>query len=798
MEKFAIGIAIGASLNSTFNAALATSQEKIKGLTSSVQTLSAQKMAVTEVTKYRAELVALGNRQQQLTGRSREFSRELAAAKAGLQAANAKAQAMGINIGRLTDEERRLEAALKNTNRAIGARTALAKNKQFRAELQGDMLGATATAMMAAQPVMAAVGFESAMADVKKVVDFETPEAFQEMGRDILALSTRIPFAAEGLSKIVAAAGQSGIAKSSAELLAFAEDAAKMGVAFDIEASEAGTMMANWRAAMALNQGQAVSLANAVNHLSNNMNAQAGAIGEVIQRQGAVAKAAGLTEIQTASLAGALLSSGAGPEIAATAMKNLTGALTRGYAATKAQQDAFAALGLDAQSMAKAMQEDAEGAIMTVFTALQSMPVEEQSALISELFGEESKGAIAPLLANLDNLRKAFGLTADAAQYGGSMQAEFSSRAATTANNLTLLRNRVSRAGVSIGSVLLPALNAIVVPIGAVFDGVSWLAAKFPTLTTGVTATAVVLLALPAVTLAVKYGMSLMADGVQMARLALSFLGRFVNLTKVRLIALAVTQKAVALGSKVLAAAQVALGAAMTVGLGPIAAIVAAVAALAAGAYLVVKHWDVVGPFFARMWEGIKQVFLNFTPVGLLIQAFDKVKTFLATIDWSQSGMAIVKTLAAGMLKAAAAPVAAVKGVLTKVREFLPFSDAKTGPLSQLTASGKALVVTIGKGMVSGAGRLAAITDAVLQPLLPNGQMLPMGNIGGSKGQGGMAARGGGVVINISMDFAGTPDGSVKKEIEAGGEQLARKIRQVLRDLEQDKRRAGYGGVAIG
>ena len=33
------------------------------------------------------------------------------------------------------------------------------------------------------------------------------------------------------------------------------------------------------------------------------------------------------------------------------------------------------------------------------------------------------------------------------------------------------------------------------------------------------------------------------------------------------------------------------------------------------------------------------------------------------------------------------------------MREYLPFSDAKVGPLSELTASGQAILNTIGAGM---------------------------------------------------------------------------------------------------
>lgn len=61
--------------------------------------------------------------------------------------------------------------------------------------------------------VQPAVQFESVMADVKKVVNFDTPEQFGQMSKDVLLMSTRIPMAADGIGAIVAAAGQSGIAR---------------------------------------------------------------------------------------------------------------------------------------------------------------------------------------------------------------------------------------------------------------------------------------------------------------------------------------------------------------------------------------------------------------------------------------------------------------------------------------------------------------------------------------------------------------------------------------------------------
>jgi hypothetical protein len=48
---------------------------------------------------------------------------------------------------------------------------------------------------------------------------------------------------------------------------------------------------------------------------------------------------------------------------------------------------------------------------------------------------------------------------ADAQEYGGSMQKEYASRAATTENQLVLLKNSVNAISVTLGDTFLPAVN---------------------------------------------------------------------------------------------------------------------------------------------------------------------------------------------------------------------------------------------------------------------------------------------------------------------------------------------------
>lgn len=332
-----------------------------------------------------------------------------------------------------------------------------------------------------AQVADAAVKFESSMADVRKVVDFDSPEQFKQMSKDILDLSTRIPMAAEGLAQIVAAGGQSGIARD--ELLGFAESAAKMGVAFDITAEQAGDMMAKWRTAFKMGQSDVVKLADKINFLGNTTAASAPLISDVVTRIGPLGSVGGVASGEIAALGASLVGSGVTSEIAATGIKNLILALVSGESATKSQNEALAALGLNAVDMAKYMQKDARGAILSVLEAVQRLDKEQQASVMAELFGKESISAIAPLLSNLDALKTNFDAVSDASKYAGSMEKEFQTRAETTANAMELMNNSIYRTKVAIGQGLLPAIAPVASVVADAATAVGNFATEYPNLT---------------------------------------------------------------------------------------------------------------------------------------------------------------------------------------------------------------------------------------------------------------------------------------------------------------------------
>lgn len=315
----------------------------------------------------------------------------------------------------------------------------------------------TAWSLALAKPVKDAMEFESSMADVRKVVNFDTPEQFKQMSQDILDMSTQLPMAANDIAKIVAAGGQAGLAAG--DLKEFATTAVKMGIAFDETADEAGQQMAQWRVSLGLTQDQVVQLADQINYLGNTGPTTAASITDVVTRVGSLGQIAGFTAADVAALGSTIGSAGIQSEVAATAIKKVFTTLASGQKMTKGQKKAMKFLHLNPKTLASDLQKNGKAALENVFTQLSKVAPEKSVAVLKSLFGEESVGAIAPLLANLSLLKTNFNRVADSAQYAGSMQKEYASLADTTANKLELLQNNLNRVSVNMGDALLPAVS---------------------------------------------------------------------------------------------------------------------------------------------------------------------------------------------------------------------------------------------------------------------------------------------------------------------------------------------------
>jgi phage-related protein len=209
----------------------------------------------------------------------------------------------------------------------------------------------------------------------------------------------------------------------------------------------------------------------------------------------------------------------------------------------------------------------------------------------------------------------------------------------------------------------------------------------------------------------------------------------------------------------------------------PITWIVVAIGVLIGVIYLLYKNWDTVSAFLIQSWNKIKAVgmalwygfsawlkglwnsilsflkgiwaMLKKTGIKLIqslitgilnrfnqimhiknivLNAFNNVKDAIwngirsawRTVlgfasNFKNAGYKLISTFAQGIRNAVGSAVSAVSGVLDSVRQFLPFSDAKKGALSDLTYSGGAMLTAFAKGMKAQQGALNSAVGSAMQ-----------------------------------------------------------------------------------
>lgn len=594
-------------------------------------------------------------------------------------------------VGELRREYDQLGQTIAKINRKRSLVADLQQQKQAhydrRRAIKDEFWGAAGAVAGVAFPVKLAVEFESAMADVKKVVDFDTPKQFKEMEQDILRLTRTIPMAGTELAKITASGGQLGVARK--DLPKFTETIAKMSVAFDMAADQAGDSMAKLANVYQIPINQIGKLGDAVNHLSNSSPAKAGDIINTLGRVGGVAKQFGLTEIQTTSLSNAFISLGKTPEIAGTAINGmLTKLMTADKQGAKFQK-ALKNMGMESKDLKKAIKENGEQALMDFLKQVGKLPKENQMGALVDLFGLEYADDVAVLVSGLETYKKSINELKKTSKDGkpafiGSMDKEFAARSATTANNWQIFKNSLTEIGITAGSVLLPALNQLMTTIRPIINSFADWASKNPEVVSALVHLAAGFAALKVGGLMFRFVGNELSGLMVSFRLAKALLGVDWLATVIRfksgIGALARIFGVVKTAATLLGSGLMSLGRFLL--MSPIGI---ALALLGVAAYLLYKNWDgVVGgakalwqdlsnfisgvvnsiaSFFGTCWERIKAFFnsgignisaqiINWSPLGLFYQSFASVLSWFGVqlpSSFTQFGANIIQGLWNGL-----------------------------------------------------------------------------------------------------------------------------------------------------
>lgn len=580
-----------------------------------------------------------------------------------ISATNASISAQGKRMAELTAQHKR----------AATARSAYDKGQQFAgsaAVAGGASLG---VAYAASRPVIGVVkeyvDFESAMMGVAKQVDGARDDngkltsTYYEFADAIKAASNEMPIATTEFAALVEAQARAGI-QGKENLLTMAKVSATAAVAFDLPAEQVGEDMGRIAGLYKVPIKNIAELGDALNYLDDNTRSKGGDIIETLTRMSDVADK--LDYRKAAALGSTFLSLGSAPEVAASASRAMVRELAIANMQSKTFREGMKMVNMDLNEVQGGMTTDAMGTMMAVLERIKTIDPKQRTEVATRIFGKEYGKDAAKLVNNLDELRRQLKLVDDTAA-NGSMQKEMDIRADAIEGRWQVLQNKLFNTKSGAGETMRATMVDVMDALGGVLDKVNgWVKAN-PVLT----ASLLKIVASVAVLSAVFGGLALTLAGILgpflMLRFGLAMFGiklpGIIGIFKVFGTVLR-TLGGILIGPLVTALRTVGI-ALWGLSANPIVLVIAAVvAALAAGAYLIYTNWDAVKNYFANAWTEIKAGFsggivgiintlANFSPIGLIYQAFAGVMSYLG-VDlpsrFTEFGNMIVNGLVNGLL----------------------------------------------------------------------------------------------------------------------------------------------------
>lgn len=430
---------------------------------------------------------------------------------------------------------------------------------------------------------------------------------------------------------------------------------------------------------------------------------------------------AGLNEAFAAAMA-----SGTGMEELSVIIGQLNNAGMQGSRAGTAFAASMRQMLKASESLGFQIARDAEGNTSLIGTLMniqaQFGPMSQWSddlrMKFQDAFGDEGLRAISLLLPKIQDMRGALGEVTDSAGAAAAAQKEMESNLGA---QWQIAVNNFNELKMMLGDTLAPILQGALPTLRGWVDGLKSFSQAHPTLTRTIVlgaAIAAAVLAIVAPILVVTGSLAMFGGA---AWRGFTWLSKGVTLAQVGLGRLRIALLLARAGLMIL--------------LGPVGWIIAGLTLLGGVIYLVVRHWDAVkaAAGAALTWlqgvlQGVPDWILAAFPLLLVIKHWDEVKgaagralDFIRNLagQFYQAGSALWTAFTDGIKAVVSQPVEAVKAGLQRIRNLLPFSDAKEGPLSALTRSGAAMLQTFAEGIAAAAPDLHSAVAGGLAGAMP-------------------------------------------------------------------------------
>ena len=216
----------------------------------------------------------------------------------------------------------------------------------------------------------------------------------------------------------------------------------------------------------------------------------------------------------------------------------------------------------------------------------------------------------------------------------GTVDRDFQRSLRTFQGTLTSFQNSSQRLGIAVGQALLPSLTRIAEIITPVVEGIASWAAANPKVATGIV---------------------LMVGALAGLVIALPIIAGVVS-------AIGTIAGAVALAAPIVAG----LGTVFVLLAPPIGIAIGLIAAIAAGAFLIVRNWKTIGPFFANLWQGVVSLTARVGP-GILSTLFPIPALVIGLFTRAGIGQKIITGILDGLKARAAALFSWIGGAVSRI-----------------------------------------------------------------------------------------------------------------------------------
>jgi TP901 family phage tail tape measure protein len=667
---------------------------------------------------------------------------------------------------------------------------------------------------MAVYGAKAAIDYETAFAGVRKTVDM-TEEEYSALSDAMREMSKEIPASASAIAGVGEAAGQLGIKNEN--ILSFARTMIDLGEATNLSSEQAATSLARLANITQMPQDQFDRLGSTVVALGNSLATTEAEIVDMSMGLAGAGKQVGMSEAEIMSFAGALSSVGIEAQAGGTAFSRVMAQIQLAAETGSEDLGAFADVaGMSADQFKKSFQDNAAGAMISFIEGLGTAEERGVSAIkvLDDMGITEIRLRDALLRASGagDLFSNSIAIGTAAWEENTALTKEAEQRYATMASKLSIMKNTITDTAISLGEILVPYIEKatekikdfaawfgnltpgqkeMVVIIGAIVAAIGPLLLILGMAATSIGALIPVFAALTAPimgTIAAIIG--IVAALTYMWKTNEDFRDAVIKVWKsIQRAASAIFDGLKAFwedwGGAIKGIFDILVVAfkttwehiqnVITTMLNVISGIIDFLVAVFTGDWK--GAWDAVGKIFSSIWEGIKKnLFISLDNIK------DTISIFLRALpeEMAKAGRNIIDGLVQGIKSKIDAAGEAMRSVAKKIRDFLPFSPAKEGPLRAIPDFTSHLITPAEKAL----GELDRVMKNGLNAIsfgkeLPVGPTVPPFNAGISSMNENPAWAGAPQIINIPvkiegpiyglLDFDSRVKAAIREAIQGGG-----------------------------